>query len=116
MIRKIKIVSDENNFLRNYLKIIRPISKLTEGEEKAIVILEKLCRLEKTKNLFRIVKANKPMICEQLGINQRSLATILSSLRKKQAIIDGELNPNLVLFDDFYNYENLVLKVEFNYE
>lgn len=116
MIRKITIKSNEENFLRNYLKVIRPISKLTEGEERVLTVLEKLCRIEKTRNLFKIVKLNKPIICEQLGITQRSLATLLSCLRKKQAIIDGELNPSIVLFDDFYKYEDLTLKLEFKHE
>ena len=53
MIRKITIKSNEENFLRNYLKVIRPISKLTEGEERVLIVLEKLCRIEKTRNLFK---------------------------------------------------------------
>lgn len=114
--RKITIVSNEKDFLRNYLKIIRPISKLTESEERVLIVLEWLCRMQKTTNLFKIVKSNKPIICEKLGISEKSLASILSAIRKKRAIVDNEFNPSLILFNDEYKYEDLNLNIQFKHE
>ncbi len=114
--RKITIVSNEKDFLRNYLKIIRPISKLTESEERVLIVLEWLCRMQKTTNLFKIVKSNKPIICEKLEISEKSLASILSTIRKKRAIVDNEFNPSLILFNDEYKYEDLNLNIQFKHE
>lgn len=112
-IKKLIIASNEKDFFKHYLKVIRPISRLTESEEKLIILLEWLCRINNTSNLFKIVKTNKQLICEKLGITEGSLASSLSTIRKKKVIIDNELNPSLVLYNEDYKYDNFNLSFEF---
>lgn len=96
--------TDRKKFYRQYLRLIAPIIKLQEKEADVLAMLffyhdSHLKLPEPIKRKMVFDASTKADIRAELNMSSAHLANIISSLRKKKIILDGDkIHPGILVY------------------